>query len=144
MKTFMPKKETQPESWFIVDAEGHTLGRLASKVAAVVRGKHLPTFAPHFDPKAHVVVVNADKIKLTGKKWRDKKYIHHTGWPKGLRSATAIEVFNEKPTKLVEEAIFGMIPHTRLGNVMRKHVKIYAGKEHPHSAQNPKPLEINK
>ncbi len=142
MKTFMPSKEKTSESWFIVDADGKTLGRLASKVAATIRGKNSPTFAPHFDPRVFVVVVNAEKIKLSGKKWREKKYIYHTGWPKGLRTANALDVFNKKPTKLVEEAIFGMIPHNRLGNVLKKHLKVYAGNEHPHSAQNPQPLVL--
>lgn len=142
MKTFMPKKETTQEKWYVVDAEGKTLGRIASKVASVVRGKNSPTFAPHHDPRNFVVILNADKIKLTGNKWRDKKYYHHTGWPKGLRMATALELHNKKPTKLLEEAVYGMIPHNRLGDSLRKHVKIYAGNEHPHEAQNPQPLEI--
>jgi len=143
MKTFAPKKDSYSEAWYIVDAEGKTLGRIASKVAAVLRGKNLTTFAPYADPRNFVVVINANKIKLTGKKWRDKKYIHHTGWPGHLREISATDLMKKKPTKMIEEAIYGMLPHNRLGSALRRHLKIYVGKEHPHTAQQPQPLKLN-
>jgi large subunit ribosomal protein L13 len=128
--------------WYLVDAEGKTLGRLASRVAILLRGKHKPTFTPHVDTGDHVVIVNADKIRLTGDKFKTKTYIHHTGYPGGLKALTAEHVHARNPTLLVERAIKGMLPKTPLGKQMGRKLKVYAGTAHPHQAQRPEPINL--
>jgi len=137
MKTFMANNQTVQHGWFVVDASGLTLGRLATQVAILLRGKHKPTYTPHVNCGDNVIVINADKIKLTGNKWDDKLYRHHSDYTGGLRTLTAKEVMAKYPTRMVEEAIKGMLPHTKLGDQMRKQLYVYAGSEHPHAAQKP-------
>ncbi|WP_036464895.1 50S ribosomal protein L13 [Mycoplasmopsis sturni] len=130
------------KKWYVVDAEGQVLGRLASFVASVLRGKTKPSFTPHADMGDNVVIINADKIILTAKKEQNKVYYSHSGYPGGLKSITAAKLRAKKPTALVEKAIHGMLPHTKLGNKQRRNVFIYAGAEHKHQAQNPERLEV--
>jgi len=137
MKTFMANNQIVQHGWFVVDASGLTLGRLATQVAILLRGKHKPTYTPHVNCGDNVIVINADKIKLTGNKWDDKLYRHHSDYTGGLRTLTAKEVMAKYPTRMVEEAIKGMLPHTKLGDQMRKQLYVYAGSEHPHAAQKP-------
>ncbi|HOE63267.1 MAG TPA: 50S ribosomal protein L13 [Candidatus Sumerlaeota bacterium] len=143
MRTFSPKSEDFKETWYLVDAEDETLGRLAARVARVLRGKHLPTFSPHISPRTHVIIVNADKVRLTGKKWTDKIYYWHTDWPNGLRSTTPQKLIEKKPTELIRRAVWGMIPKNRLGHATMTRLKIYAGPEHPHKAQQPEVLTLH-
>jgi large subunit ribosomal protein L13 len=126
--------------WYIADAEGKVLGRLASRVASVLRGKTTPAFSPHLDAGDFVVVVNAAKIRLTGQKLAKKEYIRHTGWPGGVRRVRAEEVLTRHPTRLIREAVVGMLPHNRLGRRLATKLKVYAGPDHPHQAQKPVPL----
>jgi large subunit ribosomal protein L13 len=142
MKTFSPKTEELPEKWYLVDAKDKVLGRLASRIASVLRGKNMPAFAPHINMNTHVIVINADKIKLSGKKWSDKIYYRHTQYPGGIRSASARELHEKKPTELVRRAVWGMIPHNRLGRATMKRLRIYAGADHPHKAQQPEPVTL--
>lgn len=142
VKTYSPKAADVSREWFIVDADGMTLGRMATEVARVLRGKHKPTFAPHMDMGDHVIVVNADKIVLTSDK-ADKKMVHqHSGYPGGLTSRTYRESLDRKPADTVRKSIEGMLPKNRLGRAQAKKLKVYAGAVHPHSAQKPAPLEI--
>ncbi len=143
-KTISANKQTVKKEWLLVDAEGQVLGRLASKIAKILRGKHKPDFTPHVDGGDHVVVINADKIILTGNKWDDKEYIWHTGYPGGQRSITARDLMKKHPERLVEKAVKGMLPKNKLGRKMFKNLHVYVGSEHPHQAQNPKVLDINK
>lgn len=140
--TFSPKKESFEETWYIVDAKDQILGRLASRIAIVLRGKHLPIFAPHVSPRTHIIVINADKIKLTGKKWTDKIYYWHSGYPGGLKSASAGKMMKDKPTELIRRAVWGMIPKNRLGHATMKRLRIFTGSDHPHEAQQPQSLKI--
>ena len=140
--TFMAKPQNVQRKWFVVDAEGKTLGRLASQVAAILRGKHKPTFTPHTDAGDFVIIVNAEKIHLTGKKLTDKMYRRHTGYPGGLKEVAAKDLLERRPTRALELAIKGMLPHNRLGADMYRKLKVYAGPEHPHAAQQPEKLEI--
>ncbi|HPJ23942.1 MAG TPA: 50S ribosomal protein L13 [Bacillota bacterium] len=142
MKTFMANKDTIKREWFVVDAAGQRLGRLATEVATVLRGKHKPTFTPHVDCGDYVIVINADKIELTGNKWDDKKYYTHSNYPGGLKVKTAKVMIQEKPTKMVELAIKGMLPKGKLGNQMYKKLFVYAGAEHLHQAQKPVVMEL--
>ena len=142
MKTFMQKKETVERNWYVVDATGKTLGRLATQVASVLRGKNKPTYTPHVDCGDDVIVVNADKIVLTGNKLEDKKYYNHSGYPGGLRERTAKEMIEKYPEEMVERAIKGMLPHGRLGRAMGKKLFVYRGSDHKHEAQKPVALEI--
>ncbi len=142
MKTYSPKPGEIAEKWFVVDADGQIVGRLAAKVAGVLRGKHLPTFSPHWSMGTHVIVVNAEKAVFTGRKMRDKKYIYHTIWPHGLKETSAQKLSREKPGEILRQAILGMLPKTRLGAVMRKRLRVFAGPNHTHAAQNPEPLVI--
>jgi len=137
MNTFMANNQTIQHSWYVVDAAGLTLGRLATVVASLLRGKHKPTYTPHVNCGDNVIVVNADKIKLTGNKWDDKLYRSHSDYSGGLRTQTAKEVMAKYPTRMVEKAIFGMLPHTKLGDQMRKQLYVYASAEHLHAAQKP-------
>ncbi|HXF92259.1 MAG TPA: 50S ribosomal protein L13 [Nitrospiraceae bacterium] len=142
MTTYLAKPTDVRRKWYLVDAEGKTLGRLASRVAILLRGKHKPTFTPHVDTGDHVVVVNADKIRLTGDKFKTKTYIHHTGYPGGLKVLTAEHVHAKNPTLLVERAIKGMLPKSPLGKRMGRKLKVYAGTAHPHQAQRPEPINL--
>jgi large subunit ribosomal protein L13 len=142
MKTYQAKKEEIQRGWIVVDAEGKVLGRLASQVARVLRGKHKPAFSPHVDTGDFVVVVNARKVMLTGRKLKDKKYYHHTGYPGGIREARAEKVLAQKPTEMIRTAVKGMLPKTSLGRQMIRKLKVYAGSNHPHEAQKPVSLEI--
>lgn len=142
-KTYMPKgNETSSQKWYIVDASGKTLGRLASQVAHVLRGKHKPTFTPHMDMGDHVIVINAGEVQLTGQKMQQKLYYRHTGYPGGLKTQTAAELLERQPEKLVELAVWGMLPHNRLGRRQIRKLRVYAGADHPHVAQQPEPLEV--
>ena len=140
MSTKSIRKEDVQRKWWLVDAQGKILGRLAAQVAARLRGKHKRTFTPHVDNGDFVIVVNAQKVALTGKKWAEKTYYHHTGWPGGLRSTTAGKLRREKPERLLEYAISGMLPKTKLGKAMFRKLKVYSGEKHPHQAQRPEPL----
>lgn len=142
MKTISAKREEVKRDWYIVDAEGKTLGRMASRVASILRGKHKPIFTPHVDTGDFVIVVNAGKVRVTGKKEEDKMYYYHTGYPEGLKSKTLGKFLKEKPEKLVRQSIWGMLPKNKLGRAMLKKLKVYSGPEHPHAAQMPRSLEI--
>jgi large subunit ribosomal protein L13 len=126
--------------WYVADAEGQVLGRLATRIAATLRGKHRPTFSPHVDAGDFVIVVNAKGIRLTGRKLDDKTYVRHSGYPGGIRQATAQEVLAKRPTRLIREAVEGMLPKNRLGRRLATKLKVYAGPDHPHRAQKPAPL----
>lgn len=138
----MPRKEEVKREWYVVDAEGKVLGRLASEIAKRLRGKHRPDFAPHVDVGDFIVVVNAEKIRLTGKKWDQKIYWRHSGYMGGLKLRTARQMLEQKPEEILRLAVKRMLPKNRLGRKLLKKLKIYVGPEHPHQAQNPKPLEI--
>lgn len=142
MKTYMANAQTVDSKWFVVDADGHTLGRLASEVAKVLRGKHKPTYTPHVDTGDHVIIINAEKIKLTGKKLDQKFYRHHTGYPGGLKEISYRELLDKKPERLLELAVKGMLPKNKLGRQMIRKLRVYAGPEHHHDAQKPEVLEI--
>jgi len=142
-KTVSANKETANKEWLVVDADGQTLGRLASKVAMLIRGKYKTNFTPHVDCGDNVVVINAEKINLTGNKWADKSYIRHTGYPGGQRSLTATEMFEKDPTRLIEKAVKGMLPKNKLGTAIYKNLYVYAGAEHNQTAQNPKAINLN-
>lgn len=144
MRTYSPSAKDITRDWYVVDAEGQTLGRLATRVATVLRGKHKPTFAPHMDMGDHVIVINADKIVLSGAKSEQKVYHAHSGYPGGLRSVPFATMLQKKPTDVVEKAVKGMLPKGSLGRQMAKKLKVYAGAEHPHQAQQPVPFEITK
>ena len=142
-KTVSANKATVSKEWVLVDADGQTLGRLASKIAKLIRGKHKPNFTPHVDCGDNVVVINAEKINLTGKKWTDKSYIRHTGYPGGQRSLTATEMFEKDPTRLIEKAVKGMLPKNILGAALYRNLYVYAGGEHKHAGQEPKAINLN-
>jgi large subunit ribosomal protein L13 len=142
MKTFMANESTITRKWFVVDATDKTLGRLATEVATVLKGKNKPTYTPHVDNGDYVIVVNAEKIHLTGKKWDKKLYYSHSGYSGGLKSTVAKDVMAKFPTRMVEKAIVGMLPHTTLGRQMAQKLFVYAGPEHKHQAQQPEVLEV--
>jgi large subunit ribosomal protein L13 len=142
MKTYLAKPAEVVRKWYLIDASGKTLGRLASRVASVLRGKHKPTFTPNVDTGDHIVIINAEKIHLTGDKLKTKLYIHHTGYPGGLKTATARELHVKRPTELLSRAIKGMLPKNPLGKQMARKLKVYAGPEHPHQAQRPESLAL--
>ncbi|WP_031517155.1 50S ribosomal protein L13 [Desulfofalx alkaliphila] len=137
MKTFMAKPEEVQRKWYVIDAQGKTLGRLATEAARILRGKHKPTYTPHVDTGDHVIVINAEKVVLTGNKLQQKKYYRHSGYPGGLKATPYSEMMKKKPETVVEKAIFGMMPHNRLGAKAAKKLKVYRGAEHPHQAQQP-------
>jgi large subunit ribosomal protein L13 len=137
MKTVSAKKQDVMKKWLVIDASGQILGRLASKVASLLRGKHKPIFTPHVDTGDHVIVINAEKVRLTGRKQALKVYHHHTGYPGGLRSITAGSLLKEAPERLIHRAVQGMLPKTTLGHAMLKKLKVYRGPEHPHQSQQP-------
>ena len=142
-KTISAKKSTVNKKWLLVDAEGQTLGRLASKVAILLRGKHKPEFTPHVDCGDNVVVINAEKIQLTGNKWEDKRYLRYTGYPGGQRSQTAKELLEKKPASIIEKAVKGMLPKNKLGAELFRNLKVYAGTEHQQEAQKPTAINLN-
>ncbi|MBN1379192.1 MAG: 50S ribosomal protein L13 [Gammaproteobacteria bacterium] len=142
MKTFSAKSEEVTRDWYIVDASGKTLGRLATEVARRLRGKHKPEYTPHVDTGDYIVVVNAEKIHVTGNKAKDKMYHHHTGFIGNLKSISFEKLLARKPEKIIETAVKGMLPKNPLGRAMYRKLKVYAGPQHNHAAQQPKPLEI--
>ncbi len=142
MKTFMQKKETVERKWFVVNADGKTLGRLATEVATVLKGKHKPTYTPHVDCGDYVIVVNASKINLTGNKLDNKIYYNHSGYPGGLRKRTAKTMVESYPEEMIERAIKGMLPKNSLGRQMYRKLFVYSGEEHEHQAQKPEVMEI--
>ncbi|NNF02138.1 MAG: 50S ribosomal protein L13 [Bacteroidia bacterium] len=141
-KSRSENSNTINKDWYIVDAENETLGRMASKIAYVLRGKNKPGFTPHVDCGDNVIVINAEKIKLSGKKMTDKKYVRHTGYPGGQRFTTPKELLEKKPESVVEKAVYGMLPRTKLGNAIRRNLFVYVGGDHPHAAQKPNKLEL--
>lgn len=140
--TYMAKAGEIERKWYVVDAEGKTLGRLASEVASILRGKHKPTYTPHIDTGDHVIIVNAEKIELTGNKWSDKMYYRHSGYLGGIKQRTAQEMKEKQPQKMLELAIKGMLPKGPLGRQMYRKLHVYAGPEHPHQAQQPQTYEL--
>ncbi len=140
--TYLEKPADVTRKWHLVDAEGKTLGRLAARVAILLRGKHKPTFTPNVDTGDHVVIINADKVRLTGNKMQTKMYRHHSGFPGGLKSLTAEHVHAKNPTLLLTKAILGMLPKNPLGKHMGKKLRVYAGTAHPHQAQGPESLSL--
>ena len=142
MKTYMQKKEDVTRDWYVIDAEGQTLGRLATKVASILRGKNKPTYTPHIDGGDYVIIINASKVKLTGNKLNDKIYYNHSRYTGGLRERTAKEMIEKYPVEMVERAVKGMLPKGRLGRQMYKKLFVYENSEHPHSAQKPKEMEV--
>jgi len=143
-KTVSANKETVQKEWFVVDAKDEVLGRLASKVAKILRGKHKPSFTPHVDCGDNVIVINAEKVKLTGNKMTDKQYIRHTGYPGGQRTQTPEDLLSKKPEAVVEKAVKGMLPKSRLGSEIFRNLYVFAGEVHTHDAQQPKKLDLNK
>jgi large subunit ribosomal protein L13 len=141
-KTISANKATVSKEWVLVDAEGAALGRLATLVAATLRGKHKTNFTPHVDCGDNVVIINAEKITLSGNKWSLKEYVRHTGYPGGQRFTTAEEMLKKNPIGLIENAVRGMLPKNRLGRAIYKNMHVYAGTSHPHEAQKPKKLEL--
>jgi large subunit ribosomal protein L13 len=142
MSTQMPKENEIERKWYVVDAEGKVLGRLATRVATILRGKHKPIFAPHLDVGDHVVVLNAEKVHLTGRKLQAKQYRWHTGYIGGLREMSAEKMLKTHPERVIEWAVQGMLPKNRLGRAMAKKLKVYRGAAHPHQAQQPQALEV--
>jgi len=142
MKTQSAKRENVQRKWFVVDAEQAILGRISTQIATILRGKNKPTFTPHVDTGDFVVVINADKVKLTGRKETNKLYHHHTGWVGGLVTKTAAEIREKAPEDLIKKAVWGMLPHGPLGRQMFRKLKVYAGGEHPHAAQEPETLVL--
>ncbi len=140
--SYMQKKEEVVRNWYVIDATGVSLGRLATKVSNVLQGKHKPTYTPHVDCGDCVVVINAEKVNLTGNKLNDKIYYNHSGYTGGLRERTAREMIEQYPVEMVERAVKGMLPKTRLGRQMYKKLFVYAGSEHPHAAQKPEVMEV--
>ena len=142
MKTISAKKESVTRDWYVVDATEKTLGRLSTEIANRLRGKHKPEFTPHVDTGDYIVVVNAEKVKVTGNKSTDKLYHDHTGYPGGIKSITFDKLIDKAPERIIEKAVKGMMPKNKLSKAMMGKLKIYAGSEHPHAAQQPTPLDI--
>ncbi len=141
-KTYMAKPGEVTREWYVVDASGKTLGRLATEIARILRGKHKPQYTPHVDVGDFVIVINAEKIAVTGRKLDQKRYYRHSGYPGGLRSITLRRLLEKHPERVIRLAVKGMLPKNRLGRRMLKKLKVYAGPEHPHQAQQPKPLDL--
>jgi large subunit ribosomal protein L13 len=142
MKTYSAKPQNVEHNWLLVDAEGQTLGRIATEIATRLRGKHKPEYTPHVDTGDFVVVINAEKVRVTGNKAKDKMYHHHTGFPGGLKSFSFEKLIDRAPDRVLKLAIKGMLPRTPLGRAMLKKLKVYAGNEHPHAAQQPQALQL--
>lgn len=143
-KTISANKATVNKEWLLVDAEGEILGRLASQVAKLIRGKHKPDFTPHVDCGDNVIIINADKVTMSGNKWDDKEYIRHSGYPGGQKSINARELFKKHPERVVENAVRGMLPGNRLGRAIFRNLHVYAGDQHGHEAQKPRKIELDK
>jgi large subunit ribosomal protein L13 len=143
MKTYTAKPKEIEQRWYVVDAEGQTLGRLATRIADTLRGKRKPQYTPHVDTGDFVVVVNAEKIAVTGKKLEQKRYYRHSGYPGGLRSRTLDDMLERRPEEVLRLAVKGMLPRTRLGRAQLRKLKVYAGPDHPHAAQKPEPMEVD-
>ena len=141
-KTQSLRKEDVERDWYIVDAEGKTVGRLCTTIATMLRGKHKPNYTPHVDGGDYIIVVNADKVQFSGDKWKSKEYLRYSGYPGGLKRRTAIEMLEKKPEAIIEKAVKGMLPKSRLGRAVFKKLFVYTGSEHPHAAQQPKTLSI--
>ena len=141
-RTYMPRKEEIERQWFVVDAKDEILGRLATEIARILRGKHKPRYTPHADMGDHVIVINADKIRVTGRKADQKLYYRHTGYAGGIRSTSYREIMEKHPERILRKAIWGMLPHNSLGRLMFKKLRVYAGDEHPHQAQKPAALKF--
>ena len=142
-KTVSANKNTVNKEWLLVDADGQALGRLASEVAKLLRGKHKPNYTPHVDCGDNVVIINAEKVTLSGNKWENKSYIRHTGYPGGQRSLTSRELFDKDPTRLVEKSVKGMLPKNKLGAAIFRNLKVYVGTEHGQVAQKPRNINLN-
>ena len=142
MKTFSAKPETVKRDWYVVDADGKTLGRLATEIARRLRGKHKPVYTPHVDTGDYIVVINAEKVAVTGRKATDKMYYHHTGFPGGIKEISFEKLIDKKPEMVIEKAVKGMLPKNPLGRAMYRKLKVYAGPEHQHTAQQPQVLDI--
>ncbi|MBN2348499.1 MAG: 50S ribosomal protein L13 [Bacteroidales bacterium] len=142
-KTKSANKATVKKEWYVIDATNQVLGRLSSEVAKIIRGKNKPDFTPHVDCGDNVIIINAEKIRLTGKKWTDRQHFSHSGYPGGQKITTPAEMLKKDPTRVLEHAIKGMLPKSRLGNAISKNLYIYVGAEHPHEAQQPKELNFN-
>jgi large subunit ribosomal protein L13 len=142
VRTYSPKASEIERSWHVVDAEGLVLGRVATEVARILRGKHKPTYAPNLDVGDYVIVVNADKIEMQGRRAEQKLYHRHSGYPGGIKAVPFLSMLEKKPTEVVERAVKGMLPSSKLGRAMSSKLKVYAGPEHPHTAQKPQPLEL--
>jgi large subunit ribosomal protein L13 len=143
MKTYVAKPSDRERNWLVVDATGKTLGRLAAQIAHELRGKTKPEYTPHIDVGNFVVVVNAEKISVTGRKREQKRYYRHSGYPGGIRSRTLAEMLDRQPEEVIRKAVKGMLPRTRLGRQQLKKLKVYAGPNHPHAAQKPEPMEVD-
>ncbi len=141
-KTVSAKKEEVNRQWYIIDAEGEVVGRLASRIASVLRGKHKPDFTPHVDTGDNITVINAEKVRFTGSKWDNKEYITYSGYPGGQKRKTANEMWDKKPLAILENAVKGMLPKNKLGRAMIKKMFLYEGAEHPHFAQQPQPFKF--
>ncbi len=142
MRTHSTKPSEIEREWYVVDAEGQTLGRLASEIAKILKGKHKPIYAPNLDTGDFVVVINAEKVHVTGRKMDQKMYYRHSGYPGGLTAITLRDQLKRHPTRVIRSAVKGMLPHNRLGRAMMRKLKVYAGAAHPHEAQQPRPLEL--
>ncbi|WP_438435294.1 50S ribosomal protein L13 [Gorillibacterium sp. sgz500922] len=140
--TYMAKPNEVERKWYVIDAEGKTLGRMASEAASIIRGKHKPEFTPHVDTGDFVIIINADKVVLTGKKLQKKMYYRHSLYPGGLKVTSAQDMLKNKPERMIELAVHGMLPKNRLGDALKTKLKVYAGSEHPHQAQNPEVWEL--
>lgn len=144
MRTYYPRKEDIKEKWYVVDAKGEVVGRLASRVAALLRGKMDPGFHPAVNPGTHVIILNADKAILTGKKTKEKTYHSHSGYPGGYKQITAQQLSEKKPGEIVRRAVKGMLPHTRLGDAALTRLRVYTSDQHPHKAQNPSTIQLTR
>lgn len=142
MSSYMARSEDFEKKWYIIDGEGKTVGRLSTKIATILRGKEKPQFTPHADIGDFVIVVNADKVKFTGKKWEQKKYYWHTGYPGGIKSITADDLMKKKPGEIIRKAVWGMLPKNKMQDKLISRLKVYAGNEHPHVSQQPENLEV--
>lgn len=144
MKTYVPKRDEITKKWVVIDAEDQVLGRIATEAAHVLRGKHKPMYTPYLDCGDHVIIINAEKAKLTGRKRNDKKYYRHSGYQSGLTETNYESMLAKHPTRAMTLAVTGMLPHNRLGRQLARNLRVYAGAEHPHEAQMPEPLELGK
>jgi large subunit ribosomal protein L13 len=142
MKTYVATPDTRERNWLVVDASGKTLGRLATQIAHALRGKRKPDYTPHIDVGDFVIVVNAEKVAVTGRKLEQKRYYRHSGYPGGIRSRTLSEMLDRRPEEVIRKAVRGMLPRTRLGRAQLRKLKVYAGPDHPHEAQKPQPMEV--